>query len=335
MERDLPYDLTVATVCWNALKYLPRCIASVQPLYDSSLRVEHLFIDGASTDGSVAFLQQQLEESRISRFISEPDKGLYDAMNKAIRNARGKIIVFINADDEICPAGVPACCAPILDGKAEYTAGQALCISDDTKETYMIRPRIRNVLWRQPYCHQSMFCSTELLRRVGGFNYEKFRIGADTDLMRRLYIAKVPFEAVQQISAHFYTGGVSYSPAVRTEVFDLMMHFTDAYCDEARNRPFTAILTLKHLRRYAARNILEHSENTALDDKTREKLSAFVCKLSQALDPIPRLLIRLHQQALICWYNLNSLFATARNRKTHRLHSEISKIFVSCMQKLP
>lgn len=333
MECDLPYDLTVATVCWNALKYLPRCIASVQPLYNSDLRVEHLFIDGASTDGSVDFLQQQLEEGRISRFISEPDKGLYDAMNKAIQNARGKIIVFINADDEICPEGAIACCKPILAGRAKYTAGQALCVSSTTGKTYVIYPRIKNTLWRQPYCHQSMFCSTELLRRVGGFNYEKFRIGADTELMRRLYIANEPFEAVHQISAHFYTGGVSFSPAVRTEVFDLMMHFTDAYCNEARNRPATAILTLKHLRRYTTRSILEHAENTVLDDKTREQLTTFVSKLSQALAPLPRLLIRLHQQFLIAWYNLNTIFASAKNKKTRRLHAEINRIFVAEMKK--
>lgn len=332
-DKNLPYDLTVATVCWNARQFLPRCIESVQPLYQSTLKVEHLFIDGASTDGTLEYLQQQLAEGRITRIISEPDKGLYDAMNKAIRHAQGKIIVFINADDEICPAGTPACCKPILSGRAEYTAGQALCISSDNKETYIIRPRIKNALWRQPYCHQSMFCSTELLRRVGGFNYEKFRIGADTDLMRRLYIANVPFEAVHQISAHFYTGGVSYSPAVRTEVFDLMMHFTDAYCTEARKRPATAILTLKHLRRYTARNILEHAETPSLDEQTREQLSTFVSKLSLALAPIPRLLIRLHQQTLVGWYNLNFIFASAKNRKTHRLHAGISKLFVSMLNR--
>lgn len=327
--EDLPYDLTVATVCWNALQFLPRCIESVQPLYNSKLKIEHLFIDGASTDGTLEYLQKQLDAGRITRVISEPDKGLYDAMNKAIRNARGKIIVFINADDAICPEGAVACCEPILAGRAEYSAGQALCISSTSDDTYTIYPRIQNTLWRQPYCHQSMFCSTELLRRVGGFKYEQFRIGADTDLMRRLYIAKVPFEAVQKISAHFYTGGVSYSPAVRTEVFDLMMHFTDAYCNEARNRPATAILTLKHLRRYTTRNILEHAETPALDDKTRDQLTTFVSKLSQALAPLPRFLIRLHQQTLIAWYVISTTFASEKNRKAHSLHTKITRLFVS------
>ena len=327
------YDLTVATVCWNALQFLPRCIDSVQPLYQSSLKVEHLFIDGASTDGTLEYLQQQLAKGRISRIISEPDKGLYDAMNKAIKNAQGKIIVFINADDAICPEGVLACCEPILAGRAEYTAGEALCISSDSsKKDYIIRPRIKNTLWRQPYCHQSMFCSTALLREVGGFMWEKFRIGADAELIKRLYIAGKPFEAVHKISAHFYTGGVSYSPATRTEVYELMMHFKDAYCKAAEDKPGTAVLTLKHLRRYTARMILEHRESNTLSDTDKEKLSEFVDGLAQALPAFSRRLICLHQQILTLWYVVSSLFASGRKRNTHLLHADISRIFVSNLQ---
>lgn len=326
-----PYDLTIATVCRNALDFLPRCIESVQPMYKSTLKIEHLLIDGASTDGSVEYLQQQLEKGRITRFISEPDKGLYDAMNKAIHHAQGKIIVFINADDTICTEGAIACCEPILAGRAEYTAGQALCVSNDSKKDYILYPKLKKALWRQPYCHQSMFCSTELLRRIGGFAAEQFRIGADTELMRRLYIAKVPFEAVQQISAHFYAGGVSYSPAVRTEVFDLMMHFTDAYCEEARNNPKTAVITLKHLRRYTTRMILQHAESSGLTEKHKELLTTFTTKLSNALPPAARRLIRLHQKMLVVWYATNTSFTSAKAKKAYTLQAEISKLFVGCL----
>ena len=332
-DKNLPYDLTVATVCWNARQFLPRCIESVQPLYQSTLKVEHLFIDGASTDGTLEYLQQQLAEGRITRIISEPDKGLYDAMNKAIRHAQGKIIVFINADDAICPEGAIACCEPILAGRAEYTAGQALCISSDSSsKNYIIRPKIKITLWRQPYCHQSMFCSTTLLRETGGFQWEKFRIGADAELIKRLYIAGRSFEAVHKISAHFYTGGVSYSPAVRTEVYELMMHFTDAYCKAAELKPATAVLTLKHLRRYTARMILEHRESNTLSETDKKQLSEFVGKLAQSLPAFSRKLICLHQQLLARWYMVNSLFASSRKKNTHLLHADISRIFMSNLQ---
>ena len=177
-----------------------------------------------------------------------------------------------------------------------------------------------------------MFCSTALLRRIGGFAAEQFRIGADTELMRRLYIAKVPFEAVQQISAHFYAGGVSYSPAVRTEVFDLMMHFTDAYCEEARNTPGTAVITLKHLRRYTTRMILQQAESCSLTEKHKELLTSFAKKLANALSPAARRLIRLHQKLLVFWYALNSRISSGKSRQTHMLHAEISRIFIEWLK---
>ena len=167
-----------------------------------------------------------------------------------------------------------------------------------------------------------------LLRQMGGFAAEQFRIGADTELMRRLYIAKVPFEAVQQISAHFYAGGVSYSPAVRTEVFDLMMHFTDAYCAEARNTPATAVITFKHLRRYTTRMILQNAENIGLTENHKALLTTFAKKLANALPPAARSLIRIHQQILAVWYSLNTRISSGKGRKTHQLHAEISKLFV-------
>ncbi len=256
-------------------------------------------------------------------------------MNKAINNAQGKIIVFINADDAICPEGAIACCEPILAGRAEYTAGEALCISTDSlRKNYIIRPKIKNTLWRQPYCHQSMFCSTTLLREMGGFLWEKFRIGADAELIKRLYIANKPFEAVHKISAHFYTGGVSYSPATRTEVYELMMHFRDAYCKAAESKPVTAVITLKHLRRYTARMILEHRKSNALSETDKEQLSEFAGKLAQALPAFSRRLICLHQQLLALWYMLSSLFASSRKQNTHLLHAGISRIFVTCLKGL-
>ncbi len=112
-----------------------------------------------------------------------------------------------------------------------------------------------------------------------------------------------------------------------------MMHFTDAYCAEASNKPCTAIRTLKHLRRYTARNILQHAESPTLDNKTKDQLTLFVSKLSHALSPFPRFLIGLHQRFLITWYDLNTIFAAAKSKKTHRLHAEISRIFVTELKK--
>lgn len=255
MKRSCEFDLTVATVCRNARTCLPRCIESVQPLYGLNLRVEHLLVDGCSDDGTVEYLHDQLAAGRITRCISEPDKGLYDAMNKAIRLAKGQVIVFINADDEICPEAAAACCEPILAGRAEYTVANALYVSDKVEQC--MRPRMNAVLWSQPYCHQSMYCSVNLLTRVGGFRGELFKIAADTDLMRRLYALQVPYESVDVVASRFYDGGVSSTSRVYREIYELTLHHVELYCQEVQRTPDCLVEVLRHFCRVSSGALLQ------------------------------------------------------------------------------
>ncbi len=315
------YDLSVVTVCKNAMQFLPRCIASIQPLYSTSLSVEHLIIDGASSDGTAEYLQEQLIQGKITNFVSEPDKGLYDAMNKGIHLAKGKIIVFINADDEIVAKGAEACCEPILAGRAEYTAGCALCVSE-TNESHLLKPNIKKVLWRQPYCHQSMYCSTELLRKVGGFEAEKFRIGADTELMRRLYIMNVPFEAVSETAAHFHAGGVSYSPEVRSEVFELILHFSQSYEDIVQKKPFTSFFILKHLRRYAVRKCLQ-TESKHLSENDINRIRDLIYNIGKNTSPLVKLLLKATHTCSGVWYKALQIITS---KHKNRLNAELCKL---------
>lgn len=87
--------VSVITVCRNAATTLEACLASVAA--QSWPRVEHVVIDGASTDGTAAILQRH--RARLAVVVSEPDRGLYDAMNKGIGLARGDFVIFLNADD--------------------------------------------------------------------------------------------------------------------------------------------------------------------------------------------------------------------------------------------
>lgn len=87
--------VSVITVCRNAAATLEACLDSVAR--QSWPAVEHIVIDGASTDGTAAILERWRD--RLAVVVSEPDAGLYDAMNKGIARARGEFVVFINADD--------------------------------------------------------------------------------------------------------------------------------------------------------------------------------------------------------------------------------------------
>lgn len=101
----LPFHplFTVVTVTFNAEKTLERTLHSVaDQTYDN---IVHLIVDGLSSDGTLSLIQEYAEDNSVCahqheiRFIREPDNGLYDAMNKAIENAEGDYILFLNAGD--------------------------------------------------------------------------------------------------------------------------------------------------------------------------------------------------------------------------------------------
>lgn len=89
--------LTVITIVYNNVRDIKRTIESV--INQTYQDIEYLIIDGASTDGTLEIVKQY--ENRVSRIVSEPDKGIYDAMNKGLALAKGDYILFMNSGDEI------------------------------------------------------------------------------------------------------------------------------------------------------------------------------------------------------------------------------------------
>jgi glycosyltransferase involved in cell wall biosynthesis len=93
--------ISIITITYNAERFLERTMQSILNQQQATLGddYEYLVVDGASTDGTLALVQRY--ESHISRWVSEPDKGLYDAMNKGLHMATGAYVWFINAGDEL------------------------------------------------------------------------------------------------------------------------------------------------------------------------------------------------------------------------------------------
>ena len=93
---------TIITITYNAAQWLERTILSI--LSQSYGNIEYVIIDGASTDGTVDIIRQYA--SGVSFWLSEPDKGLYDAMNKGLQHATGDYVWFINAGDTLPNADI-------------------------------------------------------------------------------------------------------------------------------------------------------------------------------------------------------------------------------------
>ena len=188
---------TIATVTYNAEATLGRTLESVASQdYD---RIEHLIIDGCSTDGTLSLVQRYVEENQARhsiRLVCEPDSGLYDAMNKALLAAKGDYIVFLNAGD--CLHSTDTISA--LAAQTGWTKGgdrhPAILYGDthivDAEGNFLRRRRLTppEVLTPRTFsdgmrvCHQSFYVRTDLAKQEP---YDlRYRFSADFDWCIRL-----------------------------------------------------------------------------------------------------------------------------------------------------
>jgi len=199
--------ISVVTVVLNAAGSIEKCVASVLgQTYDN---IEYLVIDGGSTDGTLDILAHYRD--RVDYLVSEPDRGLYHAMNKGIQAATGDFVYFLNSDDTFCDEKVVADVAAAIDQNpsVELVYGDVLMGSGNQ---LIKRPQVpvlsRESLCRKGFCHQSLFARRELLLRTGGFS-EEYRIVADGDWLARALAAGATSLHLDRDIAVFALDGVS------------------------------------------------------------------------------------------------------------------------------
>jgi glycosyltransferase involved in cell wall biosynthesis len=187
MPASLP-SITVVTPCFNAAATLPATLASVRA---QDLPVEHLVVDGGSTDGTVGLL----ERAEGIRWISESDRGLAHAMNKGIAMVTGEVVGELNADDVYAPGALRAVAeAFAAQPDAEWLTGRCPIIDGDGREIRRPVTTYKNALLRRYslglyLTHNfvsapATFFRTAVLRELGGFD-ERYRISVDYDLQLR------------------------------------------------------------------------------------------------------------------------------------------------------
>jgi len=209
--QDMPARplISLITVTWNCATSLPQTLVSVAAVKALlGEEVEYLVIDGASTDGTLALITACAD---IDRYVSEPDDGIYNAMNKAIALARGNYVLFINGDDELVPDGYPAAAEALRQARPPVlccvTVVDAL---DRPTEVLAAAPRWLPFFNTVP--HPSTFVSSDLMRRYR-FR-EDLRIAADYDLFLRLYLEGHAFTISGAVTALHHRGGVSGNSAL-------------------------------------------------------------------------------------------------------------------------
>jgi glycosyltransferase involved in cell wall biosynthesis len=205
--------ITIITVSYNAQKTIRETIESV--IYQTYKEIEYIIIDGASTDQTLDIISEY--KDHISKIISEPDKGIYNAINKGIMHANGKYIGILNADDVLESSDVIGKIVAFLEINDSDLIFSNLNIVNRYNTGKIIRKyRIKNLsvnLLRIGIMppHPTVFIKRSIYNSLGEKPYkENYKIAADFELVARLLTQYgINFNYLQLLSVRMKNGGLS------------------------------------------------------------------------------------------------------------------------------
>lgn len=216
--------ITLITCTYNAEAVLQRTLDSV--MRQNYADIEHIIVDGKSKDGTVAMAEKYRQRSNDSAngheiiIHSEPDNGLYDAMNKGIAHATGAYLCFLNAGD-ILPdeSTIATICQSIMQGGKDYAViyGETDVVDDDGN--FLRHRRLQapeELTWRSfrqgmLVCHQAFYANTSIAK-VTPYNL-KYKISGDVDwcirIMKEGERRGLSCHNVKAVISHYLAGGMS------------------------------------------------------------------------------------------------------------------------------
>lgn len=203
--------ISIITATYNSEAHIADCVRSVNSqTYDN---IEHIIIDGASKDNTVKIIEET--PNRVTKIVSEPDKGIYDAMNKGIRMATGDVIGILNSDDfftsdDVIDTVVDAFSNSDIDalyGDVHFVDPDDLnkCVR------YYSSAIFKPSLFRFGFmpAHPSFYMKRECYEKHGLYALD-YRIASDYDLLiRYLYTERISYKYLKKDFVTMRTGGVS------------------------------------------------------------------------------------------------------------------------------
>lgn len=203
--------ITVVTVAYNAEATIADTVRSVAA--QTGVDVEHLIVDGASSDRTVEIARR--EGGPALRVISEPDRGLYDAMDKGLKAASGDVIGFLNADDFFCRTDALAIIAAALEASGADAVAAGVAIVDPARTTQVTRAYAAASFrpWMLRFAHMpphpGFYVRLTAARLVGGYEPD-YRIAGDFDWLVRFYLThRLTARALPDTLVAMRAGGAS------------------------------------------------------------------------------------------------------------------------------
>lgn len=180
--------ITVITVCYNCENLIEKTLKNV--LGQKYKNLEYIIIDGGSTDLTVEIIKKYeiiaKKENINYKWISEKDKGIYNAMNKGIELATGEFINFMNCGDLFYNSNILKKVSIILEKNFDIIYGDVI-VTKDGEKGKLVLAREKKEIWEGILaCHQSIFMKTLLLKKYK-FD-ERYKIAADYDTFLKVYL---------------------------------------------------------------------------------------------------------------------------------------------------
>lgn len=207
--------VSVITVSYNAVFTIEETILSV--INQTYPNIEYIIIDGGSTDGTVEVIKKYAD--KISYWVSEPDKGIYDAMNKRVRQSKGEWVNFMNSGDSFYDVNTLYNIFVLKSISSNISVIYGKTCKITKYATRIETPlSLNNMNKRLPFCHQSSFIKLDLLlAHPYNLNY---KIVADDDFFYSMYKLNVDFMYVDiPIAIYEAFSGVS-SKNVKTALWE-------------------------------------------------------------------------------------------------------------------
>lgn len=203
--------ISVVTATYNCAATLPQTLASVAS--QDYAEAEHIVVDGASRDDTLSILRAH--QPRLAALVSEPDRGIYDALNKGIALARGDVIGFMHADDMFAHHRVLSRVSDLMaDPRVDAVYGDLVYVRRERPDKVVRYWRAgafsrAKLAWGWMPPHPTVYMRRSVFERVGAFDIG-YRISADYDhLMRMLWRERLNVAYIPEVMVKMRLGGIS------------------------------------------------------------------------------------------------------------------------------
>ncbi|PKM82455.1 MAG: glycosyltransferase [Firmicutes bacterium HGW-Firmicutes-14] len=207
-KNELPL-VSIITVTLNSEKFLEDTLRSVAG--QTYPNIEYILIDGGSTDGTLDIIKKY--ENYLSRWVSEPDNGIYDAMNKGIRLSSGEIIGIINSDDWYEPYTVETIVREALE-HPEHSVfhGDMAVRSPEGEYLYLYKPDLNfSNIWHDMIVHHPTCFIRKKVYDTYGLYTGRYLVAGDYEFAVRLFTGGVKFKYIEKVLTNMRTGGICCS----------------------------------------------------------------------------------------------------------------------------